>query len=129
MGLWGERVGDVIYWMEPGYSGDFNWSPLSRSGEVIVPLGPWIHSFAEYGERKFIAHKFQSLHGCGDPAAALGLGSEETVFAAAGPGIRAGAEMDHTPDLTCVAPTLAAASGLPSPSQADGEMLIPWIAK
>lgn len=127
MGLWGERVGDVVYWMEPGYSGDFNWSPLSRSGEVIVPLGPWIQSFAEYGERKFIAHKFQSLHGCGDPGAALGMGSEETVFVAAGPGIRRGAALDHTPDLACVAPTLAAATGLPRPEQADGEVLGAWV--
>ena len=127
MGLWGERVGDVVYWMEPGYSGDFNWSPLSREGEIITRLGPWLQSFAEYGERKFIAHKFQSLHGCGDPAAALGMGTEETLFAAAGPGIRAGAVLAHTPELDCIAPTLAAASGLPAPAQADGEVLEEWM--
>jgi hypothetical protein len=127
MGLWGERVGDVVYWMEPGYSGDFNWSPISREGEVITPLGPHIQSFAEYGERKFIAHKFQSVHGCGDPGASLGEGTEETVFVAAGAGIRPGIKLDFVPDLSVVTPTIAAACSLPLPAQVNGDVLEDWL--
>jgi predicted AlkP superfamily phosphohydrolase/phosphomutase len=128
MGLWGERVGDVVYWMAPGYSGDFNWSPLSADGTVIYDLAGDYDLHADYGEGKFIAHKFQSVHGCGDPAAALGRGTEEAILAMAGPGIRAGASLDAIPDLTSVAPTLCRATGLPRPAQAEGAVLEAWLA-
>jgi hypothetical protein len=128
MGLWGDRVGDVVYWMSPGYSGDFNWSPLSLDGTVVYDL-PGEHSLhAEYGEGQFIAHKFQSVHGCGDPAASLGLGTEEAILAMAGPHIRANAALPALPDLTCVVPTVCQATGLPPPAQVEGAALQPWLA-
>lgn len=126
-GLGGERTGDVVYWMTPGYSGDFNWSPLSLEDDVIVALGSHVKSTADYGEGKFIADKFQSVHGCGDPTASLGRGSELAILAMAGPGIRAGARCDEPPELTAVAATLAAATGLPRPAQAEGQTLAAWL--
>jgi hypothetical protein len=126
MGLWGDRTGDVVYWMAPGYSGDFNWAPLSRDGRVFANLVGGHDPEAEYGEGRFIAHKFQSVHGCGDPAASLGRGTEEAIFALAGPGVRAGAKLTEVPELTCVAATLCAATGLPRPSQAEPAVLDAW---
>ena len=128
MGLWGDRVGDVVYWMTPGYSGDFNWSPLSADGTLVYDLRAAHDMTAEYGEGKFIAHKFQSVHGCGDPAAALGRGTEEGILAMAGAGIRSGARLGAIPDLTSVTPTLCRATGLPTPAQAEGAVLEPWLA-
>jgi predicted AlkP superfamily phosphohydrolase/phosphomutase len=128
IGLWGDRVGDILYWMKPGYSGDFNWSPLSRDLEVVIPLTGRTISPPNFGERKFIANKFQSVHGCGDPSAGLGLGSEETILAMAGPGIKGGAKLDSIPNLTVTAPTLCAASGLPLPVKSEGEVLVEWLA-
>jgi hypothetical protein len=84
---------------------------------------------AEYGEGKFIAHKFQSVHGCGDPAASLGRGTEEAILAMAGPAIRAGAPLESIPNLTSVTPTLCRASGLPQPAQSEGDLLAPWLAR
>ncbi len=127
MGLWGERTGDVVYWMRPGYSGDFNWTPISRNGRVFEDLLEKRDDFAEYGEGKFVGNKFQSVHGCGDPTAKLGVGTEEAVFALAGPRIRPGAELKAIPDLTCVAPSLCAAGGLPLPAQCEGEALGEWL--
>jgi len=127
IGLWGDRVGDILYWMKPGYSGDFNWSPLSRSAEIVVPLGGKSESHADFGERKFIADKFQSVHGCGDPSARLGLGTEETILVMAGPLIRVGAKLNSIPNLTVTAPTLCAASGLPLPANSEGNILAEWI--
>ena len=127
IGLWGDRVGDILYWMKPGYSGDFNWSPLSRSAEIVVPLGGRSGSHADFGERKFIADKFQSVHGCGDPSASLGLGTEETILAMAGPRVRVGVKLPSVPNLTVTAPTLCAASGLPLPANSEGDILEEWI--
>ncbi len=127
IGLWGDRVGDILYWMKPGYSGDFNWSPLSRTEEIIIPLGGKSQSQADFGERKFIADKFQSVHGCGDPSASLGLGTEETILTMAGPRVRVGAKLTAIPNLTVAAPTLCAASGLPLPANSEGDVLTEWI--
>jgi predicted AlkP superfamily phosphohydrolase/phosphomutase len=127
MGLWGERTGDIVYWMRPGYSGDFNWSPISRDGEVIEELLKERNGFADYGEGRFIADKFQSVHGCGNPSAKLGMGTEEAVFALAGPAVQAGAELKEIPNLTCVVPSLCAAGGLPLPAQSEGEALTSWL--
>lgn len=128
IGLWGDRVGDILYWMKPGYSGDFNWSPLTNSRQIIYNLPGQLKSSADFGERKFIADKFQSVHGCGDPSASLGMGSEETILVMAGPGIRKGAILDTIPNLTATAPTLCAASGLPLPAQSEGNVLSEWLA-
>jgi len=129
IGLWGERVGDIVYWMKPGYSGDFNWTPLSRDGEVLEDLIKEREGFAEYGEGKFIADKFQSVHGCGDPAARLGFGTEEAILAMAGPNIRSGSKLKDVPNLTCVTPTICASTDLPLPRQSEGVVLGPWIKK
>jgi hypothetical protein len=128
IGLWGERIGDVIYWMTPGYSGDFNWTPLAKGGAVLEDLTEKRDDFADYGEGKFIADKFQSVHGCGDPAAQLGVGTEEAIFASAGPTIIPGVVLKDIPNLTCVAPTLCEAAGLPLPAQSEGEALGGWIS-
>ena len=128
IGLWGERVGDIVYWMAPGYSGDFNWTPLAREGNVLEDLVKEREGFAEYGEGKFVANKFQSVHGCGDPVAQLGVGTEEAVLTMAGPSIRPGAVLKNIPNLTCVTPTLCAATGLPLPAQSEGEALGEWIS-
>ena len=127
MGLWGERTGDIVYWMRPGYSGDFNWSPISRDGEVIEDLMKVRKDFADYGEGKFIADKFQSVHGCGNPSAKLSIGTEEAVFALAGPAVRAGVKLHSIPNLTCVVPSLCAAGNLPLPAQNEGEALGEWL--
>lgn len=129
IGLWGDRVGDIVYWMMPGYSGDFNWTPLARDGEVLEDLVREREGFADYGEGKFVADKFQSVHGCGDPAAQLGAGTEEAILVMAGPSIKSGAVLKEIPNLTCVTPTLCAATGLPLPAQSEGESLGEWISK
>jgi hypothetical protein len=129
IGLWGDRVGDIVYWMTPGYSGDFNWTPLDRQGDVLEDLVRKREGFAEYGEGKFVADKFQSVHGCGDPSAQLGIGTEEAILAMAGPSIKPGAVLKEIPNLTCVTPTLCDATSLPLPANSEGESLGAWILK
>lgn len=75
---------------------------------------------------RFIADKFQSVHGCGDPSAQLGIGTEEAVFALAGPAVLPGAKLKEIPNLTCVVPSLCAVGALPVPAQSEGEALEEW---
>ena len=110
--------------MREGYTGDFNWFPLTEDGQVLLAMSPNLKSEADYGQHKFVASKFQSAHGCGFPSARLGRGTEEAVFVIAGPGIRRGYRKQTPVSLTDVAPTLCHFSGLPYPGQVEGRALL-----
>ncbi len=125
-GQWGARAGDVLYFMEAGYTGDVNWFPLTADGTVLLPMSRDIVSTAEYGEGKFIASKFQSAHGCGLPSRTLGRGTEEAILFIQGP-MTGGTRLPENltgARLVDVAPTLAALLGVHPPHQAQGHSLI-----
>ena len=124
-GQWGPRAGDVLYFMEAGYTGDINWFPLTEDGIILLPLSPDIVSTAEYGEGKFIASKFQSAHGCGLPSRTLGRGTEEAICFLYGPPKISSASKNPVAHLLDVAPTLAELLGIDPPNQSEGRSLIP----
>lgn len=120
-GQWGPRAGDVLYFMEAGYTGDINWFPLTSDGTVLLPMSRDLIATADYGEGKFIASKFQSAHGCGLPTRRLGRGTEEAILF-----VRA-SEFDTSPlsnrtgvRLVDVAPTIAALLGKIPPNRSEG---------
>jgi hypothetical protein len=123
-GQWGPRAGDVLYFMEAGYTGDINWFPLTTDGTVLLPMAPSLVATADYGEGKFIASKFQSAHGCGFPSRKLGRGTEEAILC-----MRA-KEFDVRPltnrrgvRLIDIAPTVSALLGVAPPLNAEGRIL------
>lgn len=118
LGLWGERVGDVIFLTEPEYSAMLG-APLSNDGRVIVRMGP-----EEEGIDGFHAPDFQSYHGCALPTAQLGRGgSEAGMFLIAGPGIKQGIELKTPIRAIDIAPTIAHLLDIPQPAQAEGQIL------
>ena len=121
-GLWGDRVGDVVFLMQPGFSCDSTCLPLTQAGDVISTLGK--SSFSSGGGVR--TNVFQSQQGGCEPGAALGMGTAETILVMAGAGIHPGAG-GEMPDLTAVAPTLCRASGLPLPEQSEGQVLLHWV--
>jgi predicted AlkP superfamily phosphohydrolase/phosphomutase len=123
LGQGGDRAGDVIYAMRPGYSGDTNWFPLTPDGLTVVRVGPHHKIDADFGDRKFIAGKFASVHGCSLPTVSLGRGTELATLILAGPGIRSGYERVHYPELVDVAPTIAELLDLPMPRTCEGRVL------
>lgn len=129
LGMWGDRVGDVVYLMSAGYTGDFNWSPLTPDGEIIAEIEPGRVSDADYGEGKFIATKFQSAHGCGFPNVVLGRGTEEAVLCMAGTGIKPDTQLGRHAVMVDVAPTIAASTRLPLPAQSEGRVLHQLLRK
>jgi len=117
-GLWGDRVGDVIFFMNDEYSAPLS-SPLSNDGRVIVRMGP-----EEEGQENFHSPDYQAYHGCTLPSNAIGRGgSEAGMFLIWGPGIRQGIRKDHPIRLLDVAPTIAYLMGIPQPAQAEGRIL------
>ena len=124
-GQWGARAGDVLYFMEAGYTGDVNWFPLTADRVVLLPLSPDIVSTAEYGEGKFIASKFQSAHGCGLPSRSLGRGTEEAIFFVwSSATTSSGAPAPVGARLVDVSTTLAALLGVHPPQHSEGRILI-----
>ncbi len=123
LGQGGERAGDVIYAMRPGYSGDTYWCPLTADGATVVRVGPHHRIDADFGERKFIAGKFASVHGCSLPTVSLGRGTELATLILAGPGVRKGYARAAYPELVDVAPTIAEWLGFPVPRNSQGRVL------
>ncbi|MCL5972517.1 MAG: alkaline phosphatase family protein [Firmicutes bacterium] len=123
-GQWGPRAGDVLYFMEAGYTGDINWFPLTTDGTVLLPMARDLVATADYGEGQFIASKFQSAHGCGLPSRKLGRGTEEAILC-----LRAKEFHSHPLThqrgvrLVDVAPTVSALLGVLPPSNAEGRIL------
>ncbi|CEP68286.1 Type I phosphodiesterase/nucleotide pyrophosphatase/phosphate transferase [Moorella glycerini] len=126
-GLWGERIGDVFYLMSPGYSCATNWFPLTEDLQVLVPMGPQIRAEGDHGQFKFIAAKFQSVHGNTLPTARLGKGSEQAVFLLAGPGVKKGYRREKPIHLVDIAPTLSLLLGIPAPRNSEGKIIYDGI--
>lgn len=123
LGQGGERAGDVLYAMRPGFSGDTNWFPLTADGATVVRVGPHHRIDADFGERKFIAGKFASVHGCSLPTVSLGRGTELATLIFSGPGVREGYVREDHPELVDVAPTVAAWLSIPGPDDSEGRVL------
>lgn len=106
----GDRVGDVVYFLQPGYCdmlfADDAAPAYGARGELVGP-----------------AVRHRGIHHSYLPHAALGPSSNRAIFLFAGPGIRAGAAPRRPPWLMDVAPTLAYLLGMPPPAQADGKVL------
>lgn len=124
-GQGGPRAGDVLYFMEAGYTGDINWFPLTTDGTVLLNMTRDLVSTADYGEGRFIASKFQSAHGCGFPTRELGRGTEEAIlFISAKELAHGDAEWTSRPVLVDVAPTASSLLGLAPPRQSEGRVVI-----
>lgn len=123
-GQWGDRAGDILYFMEAGYTGDINWFPLTTDGTVMLAMSPDLVATADYGEGKFIASKFQSAHGCGLPGRRLGRGTEEPILFIRASGLRGGSLAGRPGvHLVDVATTVSALLGVEPPRNAEGRVL------
>ncbi len=112
LGQWGPTVGDVIYFMKPGYG--------IHSSEAIEYVYPRSNpeKKAYFGET--VQH---GTHGMFLPTAERGGCSHKAVFMALGSNIKEGYMRKRPLWLVDVAPTIAFLLGIKSPTDAQGRVL------
>ena len=113
LGQWGDRVGDVIYYLKPGYT-DVD---LDRNQAVNLPLEK-LRSLKDVEASTQICAHHQFL-----PTTTYGGMSIKAVFIMSGPGVKKGYRRRTPIWQIDVAPTIAFALGMPAPAQCDGKVV------
>jgi len=113
MGQLGERVGDVVYFLKPGYSNvcfDFSSiDPRIMNGKEVRPL-------RELGFWTALHHDYL-------PTARLGHFKVSSTFILKGPNVKRGYKFDKPVNLVDIAPTIAYLMGMPFPKNCKGRVL------
>jgi predicted AlkP superfamily phosphohydrolase/phosphomutase len=100
LGVGGDRVGDVFLWEAEPAPEDLMSEEEFRETYDEADTGTWDW-----------------------PKMNAGSHSDDSYFVLAGPGVRSGYRRQRPTLINSVAPTLAAAAGLPAPLDADGSVL------
>ncbi len=100
LGVGGDRVGDVFLW------------PAEPPPEDVMTC-----------EEFWQTHDREDTGTWDWPLLNAGSHSDDAYFALAGPGVRQGYRRQRPTLITSVAPTAAAAAGIPCPADADGSVL------
>ena len=117
LGLWGDRVGDVIVLMNAEYTAQMD-APLSADGRVLVKMGP-----VEEGDDRSHSAVFQAVHGYTLPTSRTGRGgSQAGVLIMAGPGLKQGHQLAVPVQGINVAPTVAHLLGIQPPANCEGQI-------
>ena len=94
-----------------------------RVGDVFM-IPATRHPLAEVDREEFWRTHTREETGTWDwPRLNAGSHSDDSYFVLAGPGVRRGFRRPRPTLITSVAPTLAAAWGIPAPADADGSVL------
>jgi predicted AlkP superfamily phosphohydrolase/phosphomutase len=94
-----------------------------RVGDIfLIPAKP--HPLATVSREKFWETHTEEQTGTWDwPLLNAGSHSDDSYFVLSGPGVKRGFRRQRPTLITSVAPTLAAAWGIPAPADADGSVL------
>jgi hypothetical protein len=121
LGQWGDTVGDIVFYLTPGYA----------SGGTIQSLGPM--DLAAVAENQYatveegLASEYfaamQGIHHQYLPHVEFGGCSNRAIFVMAGPGVRRGQRLRVPPWTPDVVPTLVHHMGFPLPEQAEGKII------
>jgi predicted AlkP superfamily phosphohydrolase/phosphomutase len=115
LGQNGERVGDVVYFLNPPYmlfDGRFEQLDASEQAPDLL-VKPEAYS----SELNYAAHAYYL------PDATLGNYSISVPVIFNGPGVKKGLELKNLINLIDIAPTLAKILGIPRPKTAEGRVL------
>jgi len=120
LGLWGDRVGDLVFFYRPGYVDSlvaFGGGPIRVADFPRDPIMPITEKEGTKG-----------CHHAHLPTAEMGGFSVCGVMLVAGPGIRRGFRRPTPLQMVDVAPTIAFCAGLPIPGHADGNAAANMLA-
>jgi len=124
LGLWGERVPDVVQFLKPGYR-ETGFPSKLRVPPEAVGLSPE-ELIERMSERGFSPSPIKGAH-LSLPNSRLGEASCRAFFVMAGPGVKQGVEWPKSINLVDVAPTIAHLIGAPQPAHADGKILAQFL--
>ena len=110
LGQWGDTVGDIVYFLAPGYSNNVR---IHSAGSIALSDLPR-NGFAP------MVGGMQGVHHAYHPTARFGGCSVRGIFLLAGPGIRHKYWRRRPVRTVDVAPTLAHFMGIPPPRHAEG---------
>jgi len=114
-GQWGGKVGDLMYFMRPGYTdADINYLHPHKEDLNVSAVGETVVRCAHH----------QYL-----PTAKLGPFTNSAFFILNGNRVREGYQRPHPAFSVDVAPTLAFLSGIPIPKSSEGKLLLDTISK
>ncbi|MGD8240458.1 MAG: alkaline phosphatase family protein [Armatimonadota bacterium] len=113
LGQWGPNVGDIIYFLAPGYTNNVNIHSVGPIDPALLP---------DDGVEP-MSDGHQGVHHCYHPTARFGGCSVRGVFIVAGPGTKAGYEREAPMWTVDVAPTLAYLIGTPAPRDTEGTIV------
>jgi len=114
-GLWGDRIGDIIYFLKSGYAttdGPYEASCCDILDHEQVLRPAVMKSRYKTGD-----------HGSFMPGAILDSFSVNSMLFIKGEGIKKGYKLKPTSSLTDIAPTISKCLNLPIPRDADGKIL------
>lgn len=113
MGQWGPNVGDVIYFLAPGYANDVGIHSVGPIDPDRLPVDGMDHQTS--GQ--------QGVHHCYAPWARFGGFSVRGIFLLAGPGVRKGYDRQPAIWMPDVTPTLAALLNIAPPKHSEGTVI------
>ena len=119
LGQWGDRVGDIVYFLKPGYT-DFSVA-LSEVNLTDFPFSD-PHRLLVGGDfgPAFMHHGIHHSH---LPDATSYCASNRAIFILSGPGVKENIELEKEINLVDIAPTFCHLLDIPAPAQSEGEIL------
>lgn len=109
LGQWGPKVGDLMYYLKPGYTdADADYARLESQTALLQGIGPTQVGCAHH----------QYL-----PWAKLDDFSVRGILILSGPGIKRNLKIKRPVWIVDIAPTLACLLGIPAPRQAEGNAI------
>lgn len=121
MGLYGDRVGDVVYGMRAGYISQLQPTEDLEGFEFTKGA---VSVTDDWAERAGPIPANTSIHGATIPSAKLGLGSIRVPLIMRGPGIKKGYQMKGHFRLIDIAPTVSYILGMPTPAHCEGSVIL-----
>jgi len=115
LGLNGERIGDVIYFLKPPY-GIFDGN-LGKLDASFITKSEYENPVVDMSQSFFGAHAYYL------PSTRFGDYSVSVPFIISGPGVKKGKKLNEIVNLVDVAPTLSHLLNIPTPKNSEGRIL------
>jgi len=113
LGLWGNRVADIVYFFNPGYTD----ADVHRNKILDYPVS----KILEMKDVEKTAMKYEHLHYL--PTARLSPCSNNAVLIMCGPGVKKGCNIEKLTWTVDVTPTICCLLGIPLPADAEGKVI------